>query len=113
MAHSNKEFPTSAQFCWYTLQALHARGQALSNSEIEHFIAEALSVPDEVRRRPHGSGLRTEFGYRAAWARTVLRMKGLIDIVARSAWRLTPAGAALRSEAECKHVLRRESPPPV
>lgn len=54
--------------------------------EIESAIAELLKLPSESRTRSHKRGGRTELGYRAAWARTLLRKRGLVERVGPREW---------------------------
>ena len=54
--------------------------------EIEEALADLLRLPEEMRTKRHRRGGRTELGYRAAWARTLLRKKGLVERIGPRQW---------------------------
>jgi restriction system protein len=47
---------------------------------------------EETQAVPHGTGTRTELEYRLAWARTHLKMAGVIENSTRGVWSLTEKG---------------------
>jgi restriction system protein len=100
-------FPTSSELCWSTVEALQKAHTAMSNEDIEAFICHAHTISEDVRAALHQSGPRTELGYRAAWARTVLRKRGLIERAGRAAWRLTSARESISGVQHMREVLRR------
>jgi hypothetical protein len=61
---------------------------AMSVAELETAICEILAVPEAERSRRHRGDRRTEIGYRAAWARTLLRKEGAIERTGFGKWRL-------------------------
>jgi len=74
-----------------TYKALKCLGGSGTNDEINEKGAELLGLPDEVLDIPHlGSTSLSEFNYRMAWARTLLKKYGAIINSARSVWSITP-----------------------
>lgn len=65
-----------------------------SVSEIEREAVNMLKLSENARIRIHNpnEGNRTELGYQLAWARTYLKLAGLIYSPQRSFWALTPEG---------------------
>lgn len=67
-----------------------------SNSEIVKQIISDLSISEEIANIPHGNNPKeTEISYRAGWARTYLRMYGVITSTSRSRWKITDAYATV------------------
>jgi len=57
-------------------------------------LSDLLNLPADVAELLHGdTGAETEWGFRAAWARTYLKKAGLVDNSIRGVWALTPEGA--------------------
>ena len=88
-----------------TLEALlnEQRGGSASNQEIADDVAVLLDLSDETLEVPHGSGPKSEFLYRAAWARTFLRHMGAVENSSRGVWSVTDHG---RSLAESEKAVR-------
>lgn len=74
-----------------TLEALHDLGGSGTIQEIDERIVERLQLPPSVAELPH-KGAQTKVQYRSAWARTGLRILGLIENSERGVWALTPRG---------------------
>ncbi len=92
-----------------TLEALlgEQRGGSASNQEIGDDVAVLLDLSDETLEVPHGSGPKSEFLYRAAWARTFLRHMGAIENTSRGVWSVTDQGRHLaQSEAAVRDSYR-------
>jgi restriction system protein len=77
---------------WPTLKALANLGGSGTIQEIVEQAIEYERYDEETQAVPHGTGARTEIEYRLAWARTHLRMAGLIENSARGVWSLTEKG---------------------
>ncbi len=70
-------------------QAIHELGGSASIREQEDKVATLLSVA----RNRH----QTKFSYRLAWARTTLKMYGVLSNSSRGIWALTPASRTRQS----------------
>lgn len=80
-----------------TLTALHRLGGSASIQELVDEMTSAVDLPGDVFEVPHGNTGRTEFEYRAAWARTYLKNAGLVENSERGVWSLTPKGAQTKT----------------
>jgi len=73
-------------------KALHDLGGSGTIEEIDQKTAELSGLSEDVLSIPHDpekSG-KTEFEYRVAWARTYLKIYGIIDNSARGVWSIVP-----------------------
>jgi hypothetical protein len=84
------ELPRASQLDDAILRVLKTRTEPLDNDAMDKAVARELGVADDALLVLHtpGRGKRTEFAYRMAWARTRLRLKGLIERVGTRSWRL-------------------------
>jgi len=79
------------------IQALHMLGGSGSVSEIEEKIIEILNLSEADTNEIHkGSATETELNYRLAWARTYLKICGILENSSRGIWALTPKGQQVR-----------------
>lgn len=78
-----------------TLDVLHDLGGSGTIQEIDEALVEKLDLPPAITELPH-KGAQTKLQYRAAWARTGLRILGLIENSDRGVWALTPRGRETR-----------------
>ena len=53
---------------------------------------------------PHGAGPQSEVNYRAAWARTHLRLIGAIDNTSRGVWAITEHGRSIDTEDKLRKL---------
>ena len=75
------------------IQALHILGGSGSVSEIEEKVIEILHLSEAETNEIHkGSTTETELNYRLAWARTYLKIHGILENSSRGVWALTPKG---------------------
>ena len=65
-----------------------------------------MKLTDEQRAVEHGSGNRTYFEYRLAWARSYLKKAGAIDNSERGVWQLTPRGTSM-NDSELRGVVSK------
>ena len=103
---AESRMPTRYDLRWPTLKALESLGGSASIQELTSRIATDMGLPDEILDVPHKGGPQTEFGYRAAWARTGLKMIGAIDNTTRGVWAITDKGRGLRSEQQVRGLVR-------
>jgi restriction system protein len=64
-------------------------------TEINERVVELEGYGSEQQAVLHGDGPRTEIEYRLAWARTYLKMMGLVENSSRGVWTLTERGRAV------------------
>lgn len=73
--------------------ALRRLGGSASLTELLEQVVEAMQLPRDVVEQPHpGRGNQTELEYRLAWARTYLKIYGMVINSTRGVWALTPKG---------------------
>lgn len=83
--------PRYTQLIAPTFLALKALGGSGKNDEILDQIITDLNIPDEVADIQHkGRTNKSELSYQADWARTYLRIYGVIENSARSVWSIKP-----------------------
>lgn len=90
-----EQVPTYDQLFNPLLKAVHELGGSASNQELEDKVAEILELSETALSEVHnkeGAGYRTKFSYRLAWARSYLKICGIITNSARGIWSLTPLG---------------------
>ena len=100
------KIPTFEDLLWPTLKALKGSGGSASIQELSSRIAIDMALPDEVLDVLHKEGPQTEVDYRAAWARTHLRMVGAIDNTARGVWTISERGRDVASEEQVRELVR-------
>jgi restriction system protein len=96
--------PTYDAFFNPLLQAMHILGGSASISEQEDTVATLLKLTDKEIGEIH-KGNQTKLSYRLAWARTYLRMFGLLENSSRGVWSLTPEGNAKKT-VDAREVRR-------
>ena len=107
---SEAEIPKYEDLVAATLEALldQQRGGSASNQEIAEDVAILLDLSDDTLELPHGKGPRSEFLYRASWARTFLRRMGAIENTSRGVWSVTESGRSLgESDAAVRESYRQ------
>lgn len=83
--------PRYTQLIVPTFEALKTLGGSGNNDEILNQIIIDLKISDEVADIQHkGRTNKSELSYQADWARTYLRIYGVIENSARSVWSIKP-----------------------
>ena len=100
------QIPTYEDLLWPTLKALESIGGSASIQELSSRVAMDMALPDEILDVLHKDGPQTEVDYRAAWARTHLRMVGATDNTARGVWTITDRGRDVQSEEQARELVR-------
>ena len=100
------QLPTYEDLLWPTLKALESGGGSASIQELSARVAMDMKLPDEVLDVLHTGGPQTEVDYRAAWARTHLKMVDAIDNTSRGVWTTTDKGRAIGSEQNARQLVR-------
>ncbi|MDP2940158.1 MAG: winged helix-turn-helix domain-containing protein [Candidatus Omnitrophota bacterium] len=90
------------------LTALKKLGGSGSISEIEDKVAEITSLTEEEINEIHSES-RTKLSYNLAWARTYLKLYGLVQISSRGVWVLTSKGKRTKTinKKEVKKYVRK------
>ena len=100
------QLPTREDLHWPTLKALDERGGSASIYELSERMAIDLDLPDEILDIPHKGGPTSEFNYRAAWARTDLKLVGAVDNTSKGVWTITENGRKIQTEKEVRELVR-------
>ncbi len=103
---TKSDLPPLVDYLPPVIAALKARGGSATIEELEEDVAHRMKLTDEQRAVEHGSGNRTYFEYRLAWARTFLKKAGAIDNSDRGVWQLTPRGTSM-SDSELRGVVSK------
>jgi len=97
--------PRYTQLIVPTFLALKALGGSGKNDEILNQIITDLNIPDEVADIQHkGRTNKSELSYQADWARTYLRIYGVIENSARSVWSIKPDYVSV-TELDAKKIV--------
>lgn len=96
MAPTTK-IPTHIELMWPTLQAIKQLGGSGTNEEILDKVVEIEGFPEEVQNEPHKKG-KTKLEYRAAWARSYLKLAGAVDNSSIGVWAITKFGEQASEE---------------
>ena len=83
--------PSNEGLCNPVLRAMKRLGGSGSIAEINDEVIRSLDLSDVELAQMHDER-QTELVYRLAWARTYLKIYGLLDNSGRGVWVLTPAG---------------------
>jgi len=97
------EFPKYHELMNPALKALHDLGGSASIAEMEDQVASLLGLSEEAQGVAHGR--MTLLGYRLAWARFYLKVRGIIVNSRRGIWSLTVDGAKTQ-EVDPREVIR-------
>ncbi len=80
----------------------------LSIQELSEQVAADLALSDEILDIPHKDGPQSEVDFRAAWARTHLKLVGAVDNTSRGIWTITEGGRRIQSEQQVRELIRLE-----
>lgn len=78
-----------------TIHALVALGGSGNIEEINEQVYKIMQLSDEVLAIPHKKDGRSKVDYRLAWARTRLKLAGIIENSSRGVWTLTNSNIKL------------------
>nr|WP_207550234.1 MULTISPECIES: restriction endonuclease [Parafrankia] len=95
MASPDMSVPTYDQLLWPTVSALRDLGGSGAISEINERVIEFEEFDPGQQAQLHGDGPQTEIEYRLAWARSYLKMMGLVDNSSRGVWTLLELGRSV------------------
>ena len=101
-----RQIPTDQDLLLPILKALEDRGGSASIQELSEQVATDLALPDEILDVPHKDGPQSEVDYRAAWARTHLKLIGAIDNTSRGIWTITEIGRRIQTDKKVRELIR-------
>jgi restriction system protein len=104
---SQKPLPTYKDLLWPTLKALELKGGSASNEELSESVAHLMNLPNDVLDVTHNDGPLSEVDYRAAWARTHLKMIGAANNSARGIWSITEVGRKISSDEQLRKLVKQ------
>ena len=100
------KIPTFEDLLWPTLEVLKKRNGSASIQELSEHVAVELALADDILNVPHKNGPRSEVDYRAAWARTSLKLIGAVENPSRGVWTITEVGRRIRID-KVRNLVRR------
>lgn len=81
-------FPDHIDLMWPTLEALKVLGGSGRNEEIYDEVVARQKYSEEMQSVPYKDGKKSKLEYRAAWARSYLKLIGALDNPSRGVWTL-------------------------
>ena len=102
-----QQLPNYVDLLWPTLKALEDRGGSASIQELSEDVARELALSDQILDVLHNDGPKSEVDYRAAWARTDLKLIGAADNTSRGVWTITAYGRTVKSEERLREQVRQ------
>lgn len=105
---TSEQIPTYQDLLWPTLKALEKKGGSASNEELSEVVAKEMGLSDEILDAPHNDGPLSKVDYRAAWARTHLKMIGAVENSDRGVWAITDLGRHLESERQVRQLVKQK-----
>jgi restriction system protein len=103
---ASTQMPTYKDILWPTLKALAEKGGSASNQELSEVVAKEMGLPDDILDVPHKDGPLSEFDYRAAWARTHLKMIDAVENSERGVWAITDIGRRIDSDRQVRQLVK-------
>lgn len=100
------QMPTYQDLLWPTLKALEEKGGSASIEELSEVVARDMKLPEHIQDIPHKDGPRSEVDYRAAWARTHLKLIGAVENSERGVWAVTDVGRQLQSDSQIRKLVK-------
>ena len=92
------KFTKRETMAWAMLTALRSLGGVARIDQLDSTVIEREDYPDGLLDMLHGEGPQTELDYRFKWARTHLRILGLISNTRRGVWVITPEGEEISEQ---------------
>lgn len=86
--------PPYRDMLYVTLRVMLSLGGSASINELDPAVVTAAGWTERQQQVLHGDGPKTEIEYRLAWARTYLKLMGLVTNSSRGVWAVTELGRA-------------------
>lgn len=90
---TSADVPTHEAFMWPIIERLRAHGRSMSNAEMLEDVAQHMGLSEDVLTVRVGKFNELAVAQRLGFARSWLKLGGLVDNSQRAVWTLTPAGA--------------------
>ncbi|MBI1684882.1 restriction endonuclease [Caulobacter hibisci] len=87
------DVPTHEAFMWPIIERLKAHGRSMSNAEMLEDVAQHMGLSEDVLAVRVGKFNELAVAQRLGFARSWLKLAGVVDNSQRGVWTLTPAGA--------------------
>ncbi|HCR85669.1 MAG TPA: restriction endonuclease [Alphaproteobacteria bacterium] len=100
----NDNFPTHIDLMWPTLEALKKLGGSGTNEEILDKIIEIEKYPEEIQKLLPPTGNQTKLEYRAAWARSYLKLAKAIENSGVGVWAITKDGQTITKDEAIRRI---------
>ncbi|RZJ44390.1 MAG: restriction endonuclease [Brevundimonas sp.] len=100
------DVPTHEAFMWPMIERLKAHGRSMSNAEMLEDVAQHMGLSEDVLGVRVGKFNELAVAQRLGFARSWLKLAGVVDNSQRGVWTLTPAGA-LVTPAELAETIRQ------
>lgn len=101
----DERIPRATALLMPVFVALRELGDSGKNEEILQQIIKDLNIPDEIADIQHkGKPGKTELSYQTDWARTYLKMYGIIENSSRGVWTILPDYVS-KEEEEVEKVV--------
>lgn len=97
--------PKFHEFMWPVILAFKEIGGSASIEELEEKVFEIMKLSENVRNELHGDSGSTKVSYNMAWARSYLKLAGVLENSKRGVWALTEKGRSI-DEDETKNILK-------
>jgi len=81
-------FPMKSELMNAIMKMLNASGGVARTAEIDAKVAEALNLSEELLTLEDDTSTGTVYSYKMRWARTELRLKGMITNPSRGVWKI-------------------------
>ena len=104
---STRGLPSAQALALPVLEAVKQLGGSATISEVTEAVATNLRLSDELQAIPRGQG-RTELEYRLAWARTRLKLGGLLANSRAGVWSVTEDGQQVTSAEEVERRYKAQ-----
>ena len=91
--------PSARALAFPVLEVVRGLGGSATIPEITEGVAKYVGLTEDQQAIPRGQG-RTEVEYRLAWARTRLKILGLLTNSKTGVWSITDLGHSIKSAAE-------------
>lgn len=89
------DVPTHEAFMWPMIERLKAHGRSMSNAEMLEDVAQHMGLSEDVLAVRVGKFNELAVAQRLGFARSWLKLAGVVDNSQRGVWTLTPAGAVV------------------
>ena len=98
------DVPTHEAFMWPMIERLKAHGRSMSNAEMLEDVAQHMGLSEEVLAVRVGKFNELAVAQRLGFARSWLKLAGVVDNSQRGVWTLTPSGAVVSASELAENI---------